>query len=205
MSYPIVSGKVNFWQLKEKESALSPWICREKPNLEKVASMTTVFDVPAMELIEKVAGILKENENIVPPEWAKNVKTGVHKELPRQRWLVVYQIPLQSWEESTPTAYRNWKGSAQYTVGRKETVKTKPQSKRQRFRFARKAVQQLEAAGYLQKVKDGRTVSAKGRFHAWQRIQWVKAGLLEKIPELAKIAEKFHLKGPPENFLRIPF
>ncbi|HII79101.1 MAG TPA: 40S ribosomal protein S19, partial [Methanosarcina sp.] len=39
--------------------------------------MTTVFDVPAMEMIEKLAGILKENEKIVPPEWAKNVKTGV--------------------------------------------------------------------------------------------------------------------------------
>ena len=43
--------------------------------------MTTVYDVPVAELIEKVAGILKENDKIVPPEWAENVKTGVHKEI----------------------------------------------------------------------------------------------------------------------------
>ena len=44
--------------------------------------MTTVFDVPAAEMIDKLAGILKENENVVPPQWAGNVKTGVHKDLP---------------------------------------------------------------------------------------------------------------------------
>ncbi|KKG09702.1 40S ribosomal protein S19, partial [Methanosarcina sp. 2.H.T.1A.15] len=51
---------------------------------------------------------------------------------------------------------------------------------------ARKAVQQLETAGFLQKVKDGRTVSAKGRSMMDNAAHELKQELLEKIPELAK-------------------
>jgi small subunit ribosomal protein S19e len=42
--------------------------------------MVTVYDVPAEALILKVAEKLKENDKIVPPEWAEFVKTGVHTE-----------------------------------------------------------------------------------------------------------------------------
>ncbi|MFI5383103.1 MAG: 40S ribosomal protein S19, partial [Methanosarcina thermophila] len=52
--------------------------------------------------------------------------------------------------------------------------------------IARKAVQQLETAGYLQKVKDGRTVSPKGRSLLDNAAHELKQELVEKIPELAK-------------------
>ena len=42
--------------------------------------MTTVFDVPADLLIEKVADELKNNDKINSPAWSNFVKTGVHKE-----------------------------------------------------------------------------------------------------------------------------
>ena len=42
--------------------------------------MVTVYDVPAEALILKTAQKLKENPNIVPPEWAEFVKTGRHTE-----------------------------------------------------------------------------------------------------------------------------
>ena len=42
--------------------------------------MTTVYDVPADLLISNVAKELSENKKINSPEWAKFVKTGVHKE-----------------------------------------------------------------------------------------------------------------------------
>ncbi|MCQ2085666.1 MAG: 30S ribosomal protein S19e [archaeon] len=42
--------------------------------------MVTVYDVPAEALIIKVAEKLKQNDKIVPPEWAEFVKTGVHTE-----------------------------------------------------------------------------------------------------------------------------
>ena len=40
--------------------------------------MTTVYDVPADLLIKRVAEKLKSM--VKPPEWAKYVKTGVHKQ-----------------------------------------------------------------------------------------------------------------------------
>ncbi len=42
--------------------------------------MVTVYDVPAEKLILKVSEKLKENDKIVPPEWAEFVKTGIHTE-----------------------------------------------------------------------------------------------------------------------------
>ena len=42
--------------------------------------MTTVFDVPADLLIEKVAEEFKNNDKINSPAWSNFVKTGVHKE-----------------------------------------------------------------------------------------------------------------------------
>ena len=42
--------------------------------------MVTVYDVPAEQLILKTAQKLKENDKIVPPDWAEFVKTGRHTE-----------------------------------------------------------------------------------------------------------------------------
>ena len=42
--------------------------------------MVTVDDVPAEKLILKVSEKLKENDKIVPPEWAEFAKTGIHTE-----------------------------------------------------------------------------------------------------------------------------
>ena len=42
--------------------------------------MTTVFDVPADLLINKVAEEFKNNDKIESPAWSNFVKTGVHKE-----------------------------------------------------------------------------------------------------------------------------
>ena len=42
--------------------------------------MVTVYDVPAEKLILKVSEKLKENDKIVPPEWAEFAKTGIHTE-----------------------------------------------------------------------------------------------------------------------------
>ncbi|RLF60904.1 MAG: 30S ribosomal protein S19e, partial [Thermoplasmata archaeon] len=44
--------------------------------------MTTVYDVPAKDLIDAVAQKLKKIESIVEPEWSGIVKTGAHKENP---------------------------------------------------------------------------------------------------------------------------
>src|SRR6266487_877208 len=47
--------------------------------------MPTAFEVPANELINKLAKHLKENvSEISPPPWSEYAKTGAHKERPPQ-------------------------------------------------------------------------------------------------------------------------
>jgi len=148
--------------------------------------MTTVFDVPAMEMIEKLAGILKENDKIVPPEWAGNVKTGVHKELPPINddwWYIRCAAVLRKIYTDGPIGIERLRS----VYGGKKDNGSKPFHKAKGSgSVARKSVQQLEAAGFLQKVKDGRTVSAKGRSMMDNAAHELKLELLEKIPELAK-------------------
>ncbi|AKB77077.1 SSU ribosomal protein S19e [Methanosarcina horonobensis HB-1 = JCM 15518] len=148
--------------------------------------MTTVFDVPAAEMIDKLAGILKENEKIVPPEWAGNVKTGVHKELPPNNddwWYVRCGAVLRKIYTDGPIGIERLRS----VYGGKKDNGSKPFHKAKGSgSIARKTVQQLEAAGFLQKVKDGRTVSAKGRSMMDNAAHELKQELLEKIPELAK-------------------
>ncbi|MHC1756776.1 MAG: 30S ribosomal protein S19e [Methanosarcina sp.] len=148
--------------------------------------MTTVFDVPAMEMIEKLAGILKENEKIVPPEWAGSVKTGVHKELPptsEDWWYIRCAAVLRKIYTDGPVGIERIRS----VYGGKKDNGSQPSHKAKGSgSIARKTVQQLEAAGFLQKVKDGRTVSAKGRSMMDNAAHELKQELLEKIPELAK-------------------
>ena len=148
--------------------------------------MTTVFDVPAMEMIEKLAGILKENEKIVPPEWAGNVKTGVHKELPpinEDWWYIRCAAVLRKIYTDGPIGTERLRS----VYGGKKNKGVQPSSKKKGSgSVARKTIQQLEAAGFLQKVKDGRTVSAKGRSMMDNAAHELRQELLEKIPGLAK-------------------
>lgn len=148
--------------------------------------MTTVFDVPAMEMIEKLAGILKENDKIVPPEWAGNVKTGVHKELPPINddwWYIRCAAVLRKIYTDGPIGIERLRS----VYGGKKDNGSQPFHKAKGSgSVARKTVQQLEAAGFLQKVKDGRTVSAKGRSMMDNAAHELKLELLEKIPGLAK-------------------
>jgi small subunit ribosomal protein S19e len=148
--------------------------------------MTTAFDVPAAEMINKLAGILKENEKIVPPEWAGNVKTGVHKELPPTNedwWYVRCAAVLRKIYTDGPIGIERLRS----VYGGKKDNGCQPFHKAKGSgSIARKSVQQLEAAGFLQKVKDGRTVSAKGRSMMDNAAHELKQELLEKIPELAK-------------------
>ncbi|AAM30498.1 MULTISPECIES: 30S ribosomal protein S19e [Methanosarcina] len=148
--------------------------------------MTTVFDVPAAEMIDKLAGILKENENVVPPQWAGNVKTGVHKDLPPTNddwWYVRCAAVLRKIYTDGPIGIERLRS----VYGGKKDNGSQPYHKAKGSgSIARKSVQQLEAAGFLQKVKDGRTVSAKGRSMMDNAAHELKQELLEKIPELAK-------------------
>ncbi|HII01694.1 TPA: 30S ribosomal protein S19e [Methanosarcinaceae archaeon] len=148
--------------------------------------MTTVYDVPVAELIEKVAGILKENEKIVPPEWAENVKTGVHKEMPPANndwWYVRCAAILRKIYADGPIGIERLRS---VYGGRKDRGSQPYKRAKGSGSIARKAVQQLEAAGFLQKVRDGRAVSPQGRSMLDNAAHELKQELIETIPGLAK-------------------
>lgn len=43
--------------------------------------MTTVYDVPPDQLIEKLADRIKSEFKLTPPEWTEDVRTGTHTEV----------------------------------------------------------------------------------------------------------------------------
>jgi len=128
--------------------------------------MVTAVQVPADRLIAEVARYLKEKvSEIKPPEWAAYVKTGAYKEkVPEDpdwwyyrcasilRKLYVREIPVGV--ERLRTAYG---GRKNYGVAPEHFVKGSGS-------VVRKALQQLEKAGLVVKVKGkGRTLSPKGK------------------------------------------
>ncbi len=126
--------------------------------------MTTIYDVPAKELIDEVAKELQKDENIKTPKENLFSRTGTSRENP----------PLQKdwWYKRCASVLRKI-----YMVDRigterlsglyggkkdrgSKTYKTTSGS----GTISRRAVQQLEKSGYVKKVKGkGRKLTSKGR------------------------------------------
>ncbi|RLI86379.1 MAG: 30S ribosomal protein S19e [Archaeoglobales archaeon] len=144
--------------------------------------MTTVYDVPAEMLIRKVAESLKGMQEFNPPEWAKFVKTGVHKERSPEQddwwWMRVASIFRKVYIngpvgiERLRTAY-----------GGRKNRGVKPEKFRKGSgSIIRKALQQLESAGFVTKTKEGRVVTPKGRSF----LDKIAGEIKRDIPELSK-------------------
>jgi small subunit ribosomal protein S19e len=125
--------------------------------------MTTLYDAPAEKLIQLISNKLKENEYIAPPQWAGWVKTGVHKEHPPQNedwWYIRCASILRRIAIDGPVGtqrLRTFYGG-----------KTGNRSVPERFvkgsgSVVRKALQQLEKAGYVKTTSKGRAISPSGR------------------------------------------
>jgi small subunit ribosomal protein S19e len=129
-----------------------------------VFTVSTVYDVPADQLIPRIAEELKKAKEVTPPEWTQYVKTGAHKEKPPTNpdwWYIRCASILRRLYVKGPsgvarlrTAYGGrkrrgvrpnlfWKGSGH---------------------IIRTALQQLERAGLVEHDKGtGRRLSNKGR------------------------------------------
>ncbi|MDY6965561.1 MAG: 30S ribosomal protein S19e [Halobacteriota archaeon] len=150
--------------------------------------MTTIYDVPADELIRKVAQELKEDENISPPDWSMYVKTGVNREfspLSDDWWFtrcasllrrIYIDGPVGVSRLRTFYGGRNRKGvrDARFAKGGESII--------------RGAIHQLEKAGYLGKVREGRVISPKGQSFLDKNAYDVKKEIVKskRIPELKK-------------------
>ncbi len=125
--------------------------------------MVSVYDVPAGELVNKLAEKLKDVKEIQPPEWARFVKTGPHKErIPQQAdwWYVRAASVLRRVYVDGPVGVgrlRTWYG------GRKNFGHSPEHHVDAGGAIIRKVLQQLEAAGFIKKDKAGRVIAPKGQ------------------------------------------
>ncbi len=125
--------------------------------------MYDAYSVPGGELVKRLAEKLKEFDEIEPPEWANYVKTGRHKERPPEDpdwWYTRVAAVLRRVYMDGPVGVERLRT---YFGGRQDRG-----SRPERFRkgsgsIVRKALQQLEEAGLIEKTEEGRVVTPEGR------------------------------------------
>ncbi|MEM2147279.1 MAG: 30S ribosomal protein S19e [Candidatus Bathyarchaeia archaeon] len=150
--------------------------------------MLTPNDVPAPEFIQKLADYLKENiDEIRPPSWAAMVKTGAHVQRQPENpdwWYVRCASLLRKLYVHGPIGIERLR--AEYG-GRKDFGVRPEHAVKAGGSTIRKALQQLEAAGLIEKFQNkGRKVTLKGRKLLEEIAEEVKKDLVKKMPELEK-------------------
>ncbi len=124
--------------------------------------MTTVYDVPADVFIEQTASELKSLPEILPTPWAPFVKTGVDRELPPDNpdwWYVRSAAVLRKVYLRGPIGTRRLKS---FFGGKKNRGSKAEKSRRGSGSIARKILQQLERAKFVETLPHGRQITAKG-------------------------------------------
>jgi small subunit ribosomal protein S19e len=149
--------------------------------------MTTAYDVPAKELIAAVSKKLQNESVIVPPDWSKYVRTGVSKENPpdtKEWWHTRCASILRKLYVKKEMGVEHMR--AEY--GGKRNRGSKPnKAEAGSGAIVRHALQQLETAGYVTKMKGkGRLLTPKGVKLLDNTSFEVKQSLLEAFPELKK-------------------
>ena len=129
--------------------------------------MTTMYDVDAQELISKAAEELKKVPEIKAPSWAQFVKTGMHKERPpvnEDWWYARAASVLRAVYRYGPVGVSKLR--AKYG-GRKNRGVKKEHFYKGSGNILRKALQQLEKAGFVKfaekGVHKGRLITPKGK------------------------------------------
>jgi len=149
--------------------------------------MTTAYDVPAKELISALTKKLHDDTTFVPPDWSKFVRTGVSKENPPETkdwWHIRCASILRKLYLKKSIGVERLR--AEY--GGKRNRGSKPnKAEAGSGAIVRHALQQLETAGYVTKMKGkGRMLTPKGVKLLDNTSFEVKKSLLETIPELKK-------------------
>jgi len=124
--------------------------------------MAKIFDVPANNLISKLSEQLKKDKKINPPTWSSFVKTGTHAEkMPQNKdwWYTRCASLVRKVYLHGPIGISDLKS---YYGGRKRIGYNLDHHKDAGGAIIRKALQQLESAGYIDKKSKGRMISNEG-------------------------------------------
>ncbi|WP_122090227.1 30S ribosomal protein S19e [Halalkalicoccus subterraneus] len=153
--------------------------------------MTTLYDVPAEEIIEELSDRLADR--LEQPDWAAYAKTGASRELPPEQedfWAVRGASLLRKVAVDGPvgverlaTHYGDAKrGSNRYTVA-------PPKQTDGSDNIIRTILQQLEDEGFVEQQGDaGRVLTAEGRSFVDEAAGDVLSSLTEERPELERYA-----------------
>ena len=150
--------------------------------------MPTPYDVPAPILIERLARHLREEvDEIVPPAWASLVKTGSHAHKPPQNpdwWLIRCASLLRKIYVKGPVGIERLRSEYGGRIDRG----AKPEHVRKGGgAIIRKALQQLQAAGLVEPLRNrGRVVTNDGRRLLDRLSTEIKGNLEKTLPELKK-------------------
>jgi small subunit ribosomal protein S19e len=124
--------------------------------------MAKIFDVPADDLISRLSEQLKKDKKISPPQWSYFVKTGTHAEkMPQNKdwWYTRCASLVRKVYLHGPIGISDLKS---YYGGRKRIGYNLDHHKDAGGAIIRKALQQLESAGYIDKKSNGRMISNDG-------------------------------------------
>jgi len=149
--------------------------------------MTTVYDVPAKELIDEIAKKLQNDKSIVPPGGVSYARTGVDKENPpvdKDWWHTRCASILRKIYINNGIGIERLR--AEY--GGKRDRGSKPYKARSGSgSITRRALQQLERAGLITKIRGrGRMLTPKGRSFLDNTSHEVMKNLESYYPELKK-------------------
>lgn len=127
--------------------------------------MTTIYDVPADSLIERLSSYLKKNiEAVTPPEWASYVKTACYRENPPQNrdwWYTRSASILRKLYIKGPIGVSRLR--KEYG-GRKRRGRIREHTWLGGGKNIRLILQQLENAGFIEKdAGEGRRLSSEGQ------------------------------------------
>ena len=150
--------------------------------------MPTPYDIPPSVLIERLTRHLREEvDAIIPPTWASFVKTGSHTQGPPQNpdwWFTRCASLLRKIYIKGPIGIERLRSEYGGRIDRG----VKPEHARKGGgAIIRKALQQLQAAGLVEPLRNrGRVVTREGR-QLLDRLSTEIKGNLEKTqPELGK-------------------
>jgi len=149
--------------------------------------MTTAFDVPANDLINALTKKLENEPAIVPPEWSRYARTGVHTENPpmqRNWWYTRCASILRKIYVTNGIGVERLR---QLYGGNRDRGSKPNRARAGSGSIPREALQQLEKAGYVTRIRGvGRVLTPKGRSFVDNTAHEVMQSLAESKPELKK-------------------
>jgi small subunit ribosomal protein S19e len=150
--------------------------------------MAKAYDIPANNLIDRMSEQLKKEKKIEPPGWSAFVKTGAHTEkIPQHKdwWYARCASILRKVYIHGPIGVSDLR--SEYG-GNKQAGYNLAHHKDAGGAIIRKALQQLEVAGYVAKKGRGRLVSDEGMKKIDKLSTEIYKEIIKTNPELQRYA-----------------